>query len=382
MANIIIGADIAPTKRNEKLFLVGDRLELIGRSLSDILERADYSVFNLETPLSDHLSPIEKEGMNLCAPTATINGIAALNPSLLALANNHIMDQGKSGFNSTIKTLEDYGIEHVGVGSKLSTVKTYKIANLGECIIGVYNCSEHEFSIVTRNTPGANPFDPLISFDEIANLHKMVDYTIVLFHGGVELYQYPSPNMQRICRKFVDVGADLVVCQHSHCIGCKEEYNRGTIVYGQGNFIFENSKNSLWDRSLLIRIDNKDISYIPIVHFNGRVRLAEGYTKEQILSEFEGRSKKIEYPGFIEEEFYRFSCNNIYKYLAGMRYRNSKFRRLLNRVTKKSYDRFISRFAFFDQNLVRIRNYIECESQREVLLAGLIFHKKGMNNKK
>ena len=62
-----------------------------------------------------------------------------------------------------------------------------------------------------------------------------------IINGGKEHYRYPSPDLQKICRKFIDKGADLVVCQHSHCIGCEEKYNHGTIVYGQWNFLFDRS---------------------------------------------------------------------------------------------------------------------------------------------
>lgn len=38
---------------------------------------------------------------NLIAPTCTINGIKAFNPSLVTLANNHILDQDEQGLKST-----------------------------------------------------------------------------------------------------------------------------------------------------------------------------------------------------------------------------------------------------------------------------------------
>ena len=34
------------------------------------------------------------------------------------------------------------------------------------------------------------------------------------------------------------LGADVVLCQHSHCIGCYEQYEGAHILYGQGNFHF------------------------------------------------------------------------------------------------------------------------------------------------
>lgn len=67
------------------------------------------------------------------------------------------------------------------------------------------------------------------------------DYTIVLYHGGKEHYRFPSPNLQKYCRKFIEKGANIVICQHSHCIGCEENYKNGKIIYGQGNFLFDDS---------------------------------------------------------------------------------------------------------------------------------------------
>lgn len=67
----------------------------------------------------------------------------------------------------------------------------------------------------------------------------------MLYHGGKEYYRYSSPNLQKTCRKMTEKGADLVLCQHSHCIGSYEEYNDSTILYGQGNFIFNMKKMNI-----------------------------------------------------------------------------------------------------------------------------------------
>ena len=108
----------------------------------------------------------------------------------------------------------------------------------------------------------------LESFDHIANLKDECDYVIVLYHGGKEYYRYPSPILQKVCRKMCDKGADLVICQHSHCIGCREEYKGSEIVYGQGNFIFVGtSNNEYWNNALLIELkleDEASIEYIPL----------------------------------------------------------------------------------------------------------------------
>jgi hypothetical protein len=91
---LIISGDLAPTPSNIELFNNGNVKELLGEELCFLLKNTNFFIFNLEVPLTDEETPIKKCGLNLIAPTSTINGIKALNPSLISLANNHILDQG------------------------------------------------------------------------------------------------------------------------------------------------------------------------------------------------------------------------------------------------------------------------------------------------
>ncbi len=47
--------------------------------------------------------------------------------------------------------------------------------------------------------------------------------------------------MVKRCRFMVDMGADAVVCSHTHCPLPWEMYCDRPIVYGLGNLVFENS---------------------------------------------------------------------------------------------------------------------------------------------
>ena len=67
--NSIIGADIVPTNSNIDLFSFGDVQTLLGKELIEIIQNADYRIFNLEVPLTDLEQPIPKCGPNLIAPT-------------------------------------------------------------------------------------------------------------------------------------------------------------------------------------------------------------------------------------------------------------------------------------------------------------------------
>lgn len=182
--HIIIAGDLVPTESNIELFNTANLNILLGRELLDLWNSADKRIFNLEVPLTEESKPINKWGLNLRAPKSTILGIKTLNPSLVTLANNHILDQGARGLNSTISILKDNCIPFVGAGSNLIDASKPYIIFENELKVGIYACAEYEFSIATEYTPGANPFDPLESLDHLQELKKQCDYVIVIYHGG------------------------------------------------------------------------------------------------------------------------------------------------------------------------------------------------------
>lgn len=372
---ILIGADIVPTDSNVKHFINGEIDELIDSKLQAELNSADYRIFNLEIPLTDEEAPIAKCGPNLIASAKTVTGIKNLGVNFLTLANNHILDQGTQGLTSTMQVLDNAGISYAGAGDTLHEAVRPHIADINGCKIGIYCCAEHEFSIATDTTAGANPFDPLESLDHIVNLKSQCDYMIVLYHGGKEHYRYPSPRLQGTCRKIAEKGADLVVCQHSHCIGCEEKWGKSTIVYGQGNFLFDHSNSEFWKTSILISLvfenDLVEIEYIPLTKNGNAVRLADSDQGEKILSDFYKRSEQIKENGFIEKKYADFAEECINMYLkAGVPFGNSIVLRVLNKLAHAKW--FINRLSF--NGKLAVYNYLNCEAHRELYLQGLKNH--------
>lgn len=374
---ILIGADICPTESNIEALKSGDISAIIDENLRKLLSNADLTIFNLEVPLIDDPHPIKKNGPNLIAPSATINGIKAINPHFFTLANNHIMDQGVEGLKSTVKALDESGIAHAGTGDNPEEASKPFIFVLGTRKIGVYCCAEHEFSIVSENRAGANPFDPLESPDHVAELKKECDYVIVLYHGGKEEYRYPSPNLRKTFRKLADKGADLVIAQHTHCIGCEEKHNGSTLVYGQGNFLFDMVDDEYWNNSLLINLEFDDeeakISYIPIIKENHSIKMAIGDEGSKILQGFENRSREISEPGIVEQKYSEFAKKNLPNYLASfLGKKNNRFiTKVINRLSGRRYRKHLAKRNYGPQEATIIQNMVECEAHRELMLYGL-----------
>jgi len=360
MFTMIIGSDLVPTDTNYDLFEAADIEALVGSELLYQLRNADFRVFNLETPITDTPAPIPKCGPNLITPTRTMPGIKAFNPSLLALANNHILDQGDDAMLETMKHLENFDIPYMGAGHNLEEALKPYIIEADNRKIGFYNCAEHEFTIAESDKAGANPFDPFESLDHISELKEKCDYVIVLYHGGKEHYRYPSPNLQKTCRKIVEKGADLVVCQHSHCVGCMEDYKGGKIVYGQGNFLFDHSNSEYWQTSLLIKLEFGDkvkISYIPIKKHDNMSRLADEKVSEEIMKGFYDRSDEILKPGKIESNFRNLCERDEQWYLYAISGGESNLG-----VSCEDFEP-----NYTKEGLLIMLNYLVCEPHREFL---------------
>ena len=121
-------------------------------------------------------------------------------------------------------------------------IKSFIFVKLGEKQICIYNVSETFFNIPDCNTPGANVYDEYLVCNEIKQLREKSDFLIVIYHGGAEYFQYPTPLVRKRCHRMVDSGADMIFTQHTHCIGCEEHYHNAYILHGQGNFLFARQK--------------------------------------------------------------------------------------------------------------------------------------------
>lgn len=366
---IMICGDLVCTEGNESLFAEGRAEEITGEKIYHLLHACDAVICNIEAPITAHGVPIPKAGPNLKMKPGTEHGIAEMGITLACLANNHILDYGAQGLHDTVKNLSYAGIECFGTGNSLREMNAAKMIRDEKSgrRIGIYACAENEFSIAGKQAAGANPYDPLVSFDQVKNLRGRADYVVVLFHGGKEYYRYPSPYLQRVCRKFIDSGADLAVCQHSHCIGCEEQYRAGRIVYGQGNFIFDHGDDAYWKESILISIEVDESgfrnTYIPIVKTQHTVRMADEAEGEKIIREFDNRSVQIKDEAFVERSYETFCQSLGSGYLSIIR-GNKLGNAVLNKfIYHKKWEDWYS-----DRELLSIRNIIECEAHREAFL--------------
>jgi hypothetical protein len=372
MVNVIIGGDICPTDNNIELFKQGDS-EALFNYLLDNISKSDFAIANLEFPIIEKKTPIAKSGAVFGAQKEVLNGIKNAGINFLNLSNNHILDHGEQGLKSTLDALNKFSFEFSGAGKNLddaSKVFTKKIGNFNLTIISY---CEHEFSTASNNSSGANPLDLIDFINQINKIKDLSDFILLLYHGGKENYNLPTPNQMKLCRFFIDQGVNMISCQHSHTAGLIENYNNGVIFYGQGNFIFDPyplKKKWLYEGFLIdLKIEGKrqfKYEIIPYIHKSlndNSIGIRKMNEKESIvflesLSLLNSNFKQN--PNLIDESWELLSKKLENTYLSVLN-GNGKIIRKLNEKTS-----FLNSIYKGSKRLT-LKNIISCETHREIL---------------
>ena len=366
---ILLAGDLVPTDANSAVFSSAGVEQLLGEQLLSLWNSADYRAFNLECAVTDSAERLVKNGPALVVPAGVLHGIRAMKPSVLFLANNHCMDAGPKALSSFLDILKDAGIPWIGAGKDAADADNHAILGEGKDRVALYACCEHEFTATGVASPGANALSGR-TCEHIRELSCQADHVVVIFHGGKEYYRYPSPMLQSRCHEFVDAGADLVLCQHSHCIGAEEKYKEGTILYGQGNFLFNKKRDDFWKTALVVQIDTEkgfNVQYLPVIQTEVGTRLADQEEAGRILRELEERSERIKDPEFVQSKYAEFSDSLILSYL----YAFAGWNPYLAELDRKLFHGRLIQKHYSKKKLTTILNYLMCEAHVEAATKGM-----------
>lgn len=274
---IFISGDFTPRHRAYEVIKNKDFSLLFGDVLPYI-KQADISITNLESPLIDEGNPIPKTGPNLKSPTDSIEALKYAGFDMVTLANNHMMDFGVEGLNSTISICEKNGIRCIGAGPNITEAsKVCYIDKKGKTIAFI-NCCENEWSTTDGDKPGCNPLNEVNIYYQIREAKAKADFVVLIIHGGHETYELPSPRMKQLYRWFIDLGVDAVIGHHTHCYSGSEIYKGKPIVYSLGNFIFYNKMpNPSWNIGVfaILSLTNEGVklSLHPFEQFDSKMGL-------------------------------------------------------------------------------------------------------------
>lgn len=365
---VLVAGDYCPQYRVAELFEKGEFETVLGE-VKELINDSDYSIVNFECPVTNgNEKAIDKIGPNLCCSHKGVEALKWAGFDCVTLANNHFYDYGDTGVKNTIEACVKYAINHVGGGEDYKTASSTLHKKINDKTLAVINCCEHEFSIATDKSGGSNPLNPIQQFYAIQEAKKQSDVVIVIVHGGHEHFQLPSPRMQETYRFFIDAGADAVVNHHQHCFSGYEFYHDKPIIYGLGNFCFDEkgSNGGIWNEGYIVAIDFSDSVKIEIFPYNQcdnkpTVALLPKDVYDMRLKEINTIIKDKEQLSKHLKDYYD-SCHKQMSYI---------FEPIRNRLYNSLRYRGILPSLVSNKRKLMAFNYINCESHRDKLLSFL-----------
>lgn len=347
--------------------------DLFSEEIVSFFESSDLNILNLECPVIEKLNgkKISKTGPHLNTSSEIFTQLRKINTHALTLANNHILDFGSAGLESTLQMCKENEILTTGAGTNLVDASTPAIIEKNGVRIGIVNFCENEWSTATNESPGANPLDLITVYNTLKDIRTKVDFVIVIVHGGHEYYNYPSPRMVKQYRFFAQVGADVVIGHHTHCISGYEIFNKVPIFYSLGNFLFTlDSEYKDWYTGLILQLtisDSKELNFSihPIKQNkeNFRLSLLKENDSLEVFNTIEKYLAVISDEKLVLKQWDQFVASRREYYLdifSPVNFlRSSKLQRLISKLG-------LSKIFRGNKHYNHILNVIRCEAHLDV----------------
>ena len=190
-------------------------------NLVEFFANDDFTMINLEGPLTESGSAAQKT-FAFRGPLAYTQIMTGSSVEAVTLANNHSMDYGKEGYQSTLSALESAGIGYVEEN------KTSLYVTESGLTIGLYADSfDFSASDIKKNVQALQDAG--------------ADIIVCAFHWGTEGSYRPNATMEKMAKTAIDAGADIIYGHHPHVLQRIETYGDGIIYYSLGNCSFGGS---------------------------------------------------------------------------------------------------------------------------------------------
>ncbi|MBQ8979341.1 MAG: CapA family protein [Oscillospiraceae bacterium] len=280
--------------------------------VADLLDKADISVINQETVISDINPPSDYPLFN--SPPDLGNHMVRLGFDVFGIANNHILDQKSEGLEASLDYYDRKGLVRVGAYHNEEDRNTLRIVEK--------NGVKTSFLAYTEYTNGLSlPADSPLCYGSIAEeediekaleevkaASKKADVVIVMLHWGVEDSDEVTEYQRTLAQRFADAGTTMILGSHPHVLRDIEPFTAAdghqmVCVYSLGNFISAQDRarnliSGVYNFSINVTDGKTEIGYtefIPIVtHYdwgfkNLRLYKLSDYTRE--LAEEHGVNK-------------------------------------------------------------------------------------------
>ncbi|MBD3242406.1 MAG: poly-gamma-glutamate biosynthesis protein [Chitinivibrionales bacterium] len=210
----------------------------------------DVAVANLETSVTDSRTPWQGKGIHYKMHPRNVDCLTAAGLDCYVLANNHVMDWGRSGLEETLDTLSRAGLAGAGAGRDGEGATRPAAVPVGEhARVLVFGFGFEDSGIPSEWAAGPQTagvwlldgFSSASVTQVTRHIHahrRAGDIVVASVHwGGNWGYNIPAEH-RRFAHELIDkAGVDLVHGHSSHHVRPIEIHHGRLILYGCGDFL-------------------------------------------------------------------------------------------------------------------------------------------------
>ena len=212
--------------------------DLLSDEVVNFLTEADHVVVNVEGSMTVPNFQGGKSLYHVNNPEG-VHWIKKIGGDIWNLANNHIMDCGLQGYLDTKALAVEHGCVTVGCGENIHEAERPLILEESGGI-GILSLMHTEKQRADEDRPGNVMWD---DYERIGrNIKAMKEknrWCVIVVHGDQEFSYLPMPYARKKYKKYLELGADIVVAHHPHVVQNYETFGDKIIFYSLGNFIFD-----------------------------------------------------------------------------------------------------------------------------------------------
>ena len=219
---------------------------LLSEGVSSFIAGSDHVITNVEGPLYDGSS--SDQGGRDAAAAALMHSmdprvshfLSGIGSDIWNICNNHIMDAGADGMESTLKIAAGSNARTLGAGMNLEAasapVVIEEAGGIGMIGVGYQRACRKADDFA----PGCFSWSDIdLIRSRISQIKETCRWCIVVAHAGEEFTTLPSPYTRDRYISYLEMGADIVVAHHPHVVNNYEIIGDKAIFYSLGNFIFD-----------------------------------------------------------------------------------------------------------------------------------------------
>ena len=206
------------------------------RFVRPIVRRADIALCHAETPMSRRV-PSGYPLFN--TPRSLARAINWAGYDVCSTASNHSLDQGQYGVDATGRALRRADVAHTGSFSSAAAQKRSTIVSAQGVRVAFLAYTEMTNGIPLPHRWSVNIARPRrILADARRARRRGAAVVVVNLHWGDEYQAVPSRFQRRLARRLTRTDTvTAVVGQHAHVVQPISRVNGRLVVFGEGNFL-------------------------------------------------------------------------------------------------------------------------------------------------